>query len=217
MVPIGGSRPIRGSLWRRRLNGPARLRPAVGPAVTFAFWFDVLFAKPPSDPPDYARVRAKPLAKPERYESLTREDELELIRAYHEDGDLDALDRLVGAHRPMVVRLARRFARGNPRKLEAFVEYGMLGLMEAAAPPRPSLTKKGAMVGFDPSKYRFSAYARSYAEKMMRTATPDWEPPQHVINSKMEFDAWAKTPIPDEIEEPRKGWTEIDADPPFSH
>ena len=81
--------------------------------VTYAFWFDVLFAEPPSDPPDYAKVRAKPLAKPERYELLTREDELELIRAYHEDGDLDALDRLVGAHRPMVVRLARRFARGN--------------------------------------------------------------------------------------------------------
>ena len=33
----------------------------------------------------------------------------------------------------------------------------------------------------------------------------------------MEFDAWAKTPIPESIEEPRKGWTEIDADPPFSH
>ena len=185
--------------------------------VTYAFWFDALFAEPPSDPPDYAKVRAKPLAKPERYELLTPEDELELIRAYHEDGDLDALDRLVGAHRPMVVRLARRFARGNPQKLEVFVEYGMLGLMEAAAPPRPSLRKKGAMVGFDPSKYRFSAYARSYAEKMMRTATPDWEPPQHVIDSKMEFDAWAKTPIPAEIEEPRKGWTEINANPPFSH
>ena len=113
--------------------------------------------------------------------------------------------------------MARRFAQGNPRKLEAFVEYGMLGLIQAAAPPRPSLTKKGAMVGFDPSKYRFSTYARHYAEKMMRTATPDWEPPQHVVDSKMEFDAWAKTPIPDSIEEPRKGWTEIDADPPFSH
>ena len=132
--------------------------------ITYAFWFDVLFAKPPSDPPDYAKVRAKPLSKPERYDSLTREDELELIRAYHEDGDLDALDRLVGAHRPMVGRLARRFARGNPKMLEIFTEYGMLGLVEAAAPPRPSLTKKGAMVGFNPSKYRFSAYARSYAE-----------------------------------------------------
>ena len=196
--------------------------------VSFAFWFDVLFAKPPSDllcevradvpaevlkaieraraeaarPADYASVRApRPPDEPERYESLTREVELELIRAYREDGDLDALDQLVGAHRPMVVRLARRFARGNPRKLETFVEYGMLGLMEAAAPPRPSLTKKGQLVGFDPSKYRFSTYSRHYAEAIMRTATPDWEPPQHVIDSKMEFDAWAKTPIPAEVEE----------------
>ena len=148
--------------------------------------------------------------------SLTREQELELIRAYHEDGDLDALDQLVGAHRPMVVRLARRFARGNPRKLETFVEYGMLGLMEAAAPPRPSLTKKGQLVGFDPSKYRFSTYSRHYAEAMMRTATPDWEPPQHVINSKMEFDAWAKTPIPAEVGEPCKDRPGSNADPSFA-
>jgi hypothetical protein len=171
--------------------------------ITYAFWFDVLFAEPPSDPPcevragvpaevlkaieraraeaarpaDYAKVRAKPLAKPERYGSLTPEDELGLIRAYHDDGDLDALDRLVGAHRPMTVRLARRFARGNPRKLEAFVEYGMLGLMQAAAPPRPSLTKKGAIVGFDPNKYRFSAYSRRYAESMTWSPSGGPSPP----------------------------------------
>jgi hypothetical protein len=183
-----------------------------------SFVLALIFAAGPRRPwADYASVRAQPLAKPIRHGSVTAELEIELIRAYHEDGDLDALDRLVEGHRPMVVRLARRFAQGNPRKLAAFVEYGMLGLMEAAAPPRPSLTKKGQLVGFDPSKYRFSTYARSYAEKMMRTATPEWEPPQHVIDSKMGFDAWAKTPIPDSIEEPRKGWTEIDADPPFSH
>lgn len=196
---------------------PRKVRKMPRPTLELSFLL-ALFAKPLSDPPNYAKVRARrPAADPERYKSLTRDAELELIRAYHEDGDLDALDQLVGAHRPMVVRLARRFARGNPRKLKIFVEYGMLGLIEAAAPPRPSLTKKGAMVGFDPSKYRFSAYARSYAEKMMRTAMPDWEPPQHVINSKMEFDAWAKTPIPESIEGPRRGWTEINANPPFSH
>jgi hypothetical protein len=159
----------------------------------------LIFAGAPSRA-DYPRVRAKPLAKPKRYDSPTKDGEVELIRRWWGDGDLDALDELVGAHRPMVVRLARRFARGNPRKLAAFVEYGMFGLIEAAAPPRPSLTKKGAVVGFDPSKYRFSTYARHYAEKMMRTATPDWEPPQHVVDSKMEFDEWAKTPIPEEVE-----------------
>ena len=139
---------------------------AAAQRVTFAFWFDVLFARPA----DYASVRApRPLPDPERYESLTRGDELDLIRAYHEDGDLDALDRLVGAHRPMVVRTAKNMWRGTV-KLKALVEYGMLGLRIAAQPPRPSKSKKGAMVGFDPLKGSFSTYARPYAKKEMQMA-----------------------------------------------
>ena len=108
----------------------------------------------PGDPPnpDYASVRSAPLAKRVSYPSVTAEIERQLIRAYHEDGDLDALDWLVEAHRPMVVRMAKQKWRGNGTTLKALVEYGMLGLRLAAAPPRPSLTKKGKMVGFDPSK-----------------------------------------------------------------
>jgi DNA-directed RNA polymerase sigma subunit (sigma70/sigma32) len=56
--------------------------------------------------------------------------------------------------------------RGNGTSLAALVEYGMLGLRIAAEPSRPSYTKKGKLVGFDPTQgYRFSTYARSYADR----------------------------------------------------
>jgi hypothetical protein len=118
-------------------------------------------------------------ADPISYPGLTREVELELIRAYREDGDLDALERLVGAHRPMVVTMAQYFRRGNGTSLKALVEYGLWGVRLAAEPPRPSKTKKGAMVGFDPSLgHRFSTYARHDANKEMQKALGDvpWEP-----------------------------------------
>jgi hypothetical protein len=120
---------------------------------------------------DYKSVRAKPLAKPISYPGLTREVELELVRAYREDGDLDALDWLVGAHRPMVVRMAQHRRRPEGFTLRALIEYGMLGVRMAAEPPRPSLTKKGEMVGFDPAAgHRFNTYARHQADKEMRAA-----------------------------------------------
>jgi hypothetical protein len=125
-------------------------------------------------------IRAKPLAKPVRCRSLTPEIEFELVRAYREDGDLDALDWLAGAHRPMVVTMAKnRWWGGNGTSLKALVEYGMFGLRFAAEPPRPSLTKKGAMVGFDPAAgHRFSTYARHYAEKEMKAALSLDPPPE---------------------------------------
>ena len=63
----------------------------------------------PGDPPnaDYKSVRAKPLPEPISYPGLTREVELELVRRWRENGDELALERLVGAHRPMVVNMAR--------------------------------------------------------------------------------------------------------------
>jgi hypothetical protein len=69
----------------------------------------------PGDPPnaDYKSVRAKPLAKPISYPGLTREVELELVRRWRENGDEMALKRLVGAHRPMVVRMAQHRRRGQ--------------------------------------------------------------------------------------------------------
>src|SRR6478752_6499278 len=77
----------------------------------------------PGDPPtaDYKSVRAQPLAKPLRYGSVDLHTEIALIRAYHDDGDLDALDRLVEAHRPMVVRMAKNTRRGS-MSLKVLVE-----------------------------------------------------------------------------------------------
>jgi hypothetical protein len=166
----------------------------------------------PGDPPnaDFESVRARPLARPIAYDSLTPEIERELVRRWHEDGDERALKWLVGAHRPMVVRMAQRWARGNRRKLERLIEYGMFGLRLAAAPPRPSKTKKGQMVGFDPRKgYRFSTYARSEADKQMRLAALaektttefDNQHRQDLQDTLTEFREWAKTPIPAHIEE----------------
>ena len=68
----------------------------------------------------------------------------------------------------MVVRMAMSMWRGSI-KLNVLVEYGMFVLRIAAQSPRPSRTKKGEIVGFDPGKGNFSAYARNYAKKEMQT------------------------------------------------
>jgi hypothetical protein len=164
-----------------------RQRPFLANAFTWA---------EPGDAPNanYESVYAKPLAKPERHAPLTREVELELIRAFHEDGDLDALDRLVGAHRPMVVHMARNMWRGNGTSLAALVEYGMLGVRLAAEPPRPSQTKKGQSVGFDISSgNRFSTYARDYARKEMRAALSDYTPVERSIEQENTVEIVAET------------------------
>ena len=134
----------------------------------------------PGDPPgaDYDSVRAKPLAKPVSYAPLTREVEVELIRRYHQDGNQHALDSLVGAHRPMLVSMAKNMWRCTGTPLKALIEYGMLGLRIAAGPPRLSKTKKGAMIGFDPGKgTRFGTYARPYAKKEMMAAAGGYMSP----------------------------------------
>jgi hypothetical protein len=168
----------------------------------------------PGDPPhaDYASVRAKPLPKPIKYAPLTQEIELDLVRRYHQEGDLRALDWLVGAHRPMVVGMAKRKWRGE-MSITLLVEYGMLGVRFAAEPPRPSKTKKGAIVGFDPSKgYRFNTIARYHAEKEMNRALGELRPPQDLEDTNKEFDAWVKTPIPDHIVEATKHIPDEDHD-----
>jgi DNA-directed RNA polymerase sigma subunit (sigma70/sigma32) len=87
--------------------------------------------------PKVARA-PRPAGQPVRYRPLTPEIEIELVRAYREDGDLDALEWLVEAHRPMVVRMAKHRSRGNT-PLKALVEYGMMGLRVAAQPRRPGV------------------------------------------------------------------------------
>lgn len=54
----------------------------------------------------------------------------ELLRAYHERGDLAARDRLVEQHLPLVRSLARRYTgRGEP--LDDLVQVGSIGLIKA--------------------------------------------------------------------------------------
>jgi hypothetical protein len=152
------------------LDRAERRKPWNKPTIRFAATPPLYDWAEPGEPPnpDFPKVRAKPLAKPTRHGSISHEVETELVRRYHEDGDLDALEQLVEAHRPMVVHMAKH-RRGMPRKV--LVEYGMLGLRLAAEPPRPSLTKKGKTVGFDPAEgHRFGTYARHYADKEMNAA-----------------------------------------------
>jgi hypothetical protein len=100
----------------------------------------------------------------------------------------------------MVVTMAQnRWWGGNGTSLKALVEYGMFGLRFAAEPLRPSLTKKGEMVGFDPSKnIRFSSYARHYAEKEMKAAlsldpTPE-RSPELEAKAEITADGWHRAP-----------------------
>jgi RNA polymerase sigma-B factor len=57
-------------------------------------------------------------------------EETELLRAYHERGDLAARDRLVEANLPLARAIARRYARrGEP--LEDLVQVAAIGLIKA--------------------------------------------------------------------------------------
>jgi RNA polymerase sigma-B factor len=54
----------------------------------------------------------------------------ELLRRYHEDGDLEARERLIEQHLPLVRSLARRYANRGER-LEDLVQVGSIGLIKA--------------------------------------------------------------------------------------
>jgi RNA polymerase sigma-B factor len=54
----------------------------------------------------------------------------ELLRAYHEDADLAARDRLVEEHLPLVRSLARRYA-GRGESLDDLIQVGSIGLLKA--------------------------------------------------------------------------------------
>lgn len=102
---------------------------------------------------------------------------------------------LPDAHRQMVVVMAQCMWRGDIKQ-HVLIEYGMLGLSIAAQPPRPSKTKKGAMVGFDPTNATFSTYARAYAKKEMALAVSGEmasgdrkEPEEQAVAAT--FEAWA--------------------------
>jgi RNA polymerase sigma-B factor len=61
--------------------------------------------------------------------SLRESDALRLLRAYREQGDAEARDRLVRLYLPLIRVLARRH--GNRAELEDVVQVGAIGLLKA--------------------------------------------------------------------------------------
>ncbi len=62
--------------------------------------------------------------------SASRVEETELLRAYHERGDLGARDRLVEANLPLARAIARRYA-GRGEQLDDLVQVASIGLIKA--------------------------------------------------------------------------------------
>jgi hypothetical protein len=153
---------------------------------------------------DPEAVRARPLPKTPRpgYLLGVRQERVAAL-AFQRLGSVEALDYLADHHRPMVARMAERLWRGgkgNVSSLAALIEYGMLGVRRAAE-CRPSQTNNNATVGFRTgSGFRFNTYARTYAEKEMKIALAELDPPEDLEDSIIEFRQWAATPIPDAIE-----------------
>jgi hypothetical protein len=139
---------------------------------------------------DPEAVRARPLPKTPRpgYLLGVRQERVAAL-AFQRLGSVEALDYLADHHRPMVARMAGRLWRGkgNVSSLAALIEYGMVGVRRAAE-CRPSQTNNSATVGFSTgSGFRFNTYARTYAEKEMKSALAEFDPPVQ----------WALTPIED--------------------
>ena len=95
-----------------------------------------------SPDPDLGRY----LAEIKRYPMLDADTEAELVRRWREEHDKRALDRLVGSHLRLVVKVARTF-RGYALPLAELISEGNLGLMQA-------------IERFDPERgFRLSTYA----------------------------------------------------------
>jgi hypothetical protein len=177
----------------------------------------------------YRHLVASPLSRRKAWPSgkLKRWQELALIEWWRENLDTGALDALVEAHRWMVANLAQGYV-GDKRK--TLIEYGMFGLRLAATTQWPNRKRKGKLAGYDPTKARFSTFARSGQVKrlMLDAASADRRtveydnkrvPLQRPTDKKEEFDAWAKTPIPPEIEDRCRNRFDgsTNADIPFWH
>jgi RNA polymerase sigma-B factor len=62
--------------------------------------------------------------------ACTHGTSMELMRAYHEDGDLAARERLIETYLPLVVSIARTYMHRGER-LEDLVQVGAIGLIKA--------------------------------------------------------------------------------------
>jgi RNA polymerase sigma-32 factor len=89
---------------------------------------------------------ARYLDEAKRFPMLTAETERELAVAWQERGDRDALQRLVGSHLRLVIKVARSNS-GYGLPIAELIAEGNVGLMQAAQK-------------FDPSRgFRFATYA----------------------------------------------------------
>ncbi len=92
------------------------------------------------------RLDRRYIAKTMKAPMLEREEEVALGRAWRDQSDETALDKLVSSHIRLVVKMASRF-KGYGLPVPDLIQEGTLGLLDAA--------KK-----FDPEKgFRFSTYA----------------------------------------------------------
>jgi hypothetical protein len=128
---------------------------------------------------DIESVRAKPLTKAPRPDyTLGQRQERVAAMAYQIRGCEGARDYIVDHHRPMVANMARKFyipdiflSYDDGGKLGTLIEYGVMGLREAAEPWQPSERYKDKIVGFATGNgASFAAYAKPYAYKWMRDA-----------------------------------------------
>ncbi len=93
----------------------------------------------PSDPQD-------PRYRP-RSGFLDSEEEFRLARAWRDDQDVEARNKLVEAYTPLAMSTAKRFSKGRKIDDPDLLQHAYIGLLKAAD-------------GFDPDKgFRFSTYA----------------------------------------------------------
>ena len=80
------------------------------------------------------------ISKIRQYPRLSKEEELELLRAYREDNNLEAAYKLISANLWLVVKIAKNYE-NIARNLLDIIQEGNIGLMEAVKNFNP---KKGA-------------------------------------------------------------------------
>jgi hypothetical protein len=130
---------------------------------------------------EFARAKLLPDA-PRPEDLLGERQERVAAMAYQIHGIDEVRDYLVDHHRPRVANMARKHrvpqifvpyntAKQKNGKRGTLIEYGVMGLRDAAEPWRESGRYKDKIVGFATGKEnRFAAYAEPYADKYMRSA-----------------------------------------------